>query len=771
MKLVEASRLVLRGETDERAYEIDLCEVGPDRFVVNFRYGPQGSVLREGSRTPVPVSESEARRVFERLVASRRGKGYVDVDVDAGTGGVASEPATDPALPPSSRDEVLRRYLDDPTDAWTDLDGVIVRVGELRVRGCTERLVDLLVGASARRAYNVVRALLRCGDESAVPALRSVLESERPAHIRNLAAHAIVVLAAPDVRARFVAEQTELVPPRFLDALARPSVNAERLAADLGDQPRVLEKLYLVHQPAHRSGLLALLRGLSVHPPLWQAIRGIYRAAEARNDGDVFGILVHTISRGWAAGWQATGFRHATRAHFVRRSWRTLFRLATAGVHGDYAALATGVLLAVDDADASERNRRFRPGGTSLGMPFPKLWAFNSILYRNSPDHRSSHRGLTWWLGQGVPFDHVPTERVEAWPEAWNAHPERLVELLSRSRCAPVHVFAARALRALPAAWSDIELEPLTEMLGAPYPATGDLCVEIATARYTPADPDLALVAALVASPHEPARGLAQGWIRERSAPFLIEPSFLLGLVLSDWSDTRAAALEVLTGGAVTAAVASEVVHGVLGWAESEAAADEDVLAILRDASVVLQASFPAETRAVPVERITGLVTRPHEGVAELGARLLLGHATPPSELPDALLVALLTSPFESVRGVGLRLCQALDVSVLVERFRVLCDLLTHPLTDVRDGARPLVAKLVASDSAVADRLVRALLPALVIPGPDGMHDSVVALFRDELAGASGRLDRESVLRLVAASESVVQALGGDLLVHLDPST
>ncbi|MEM6927954.1 MAG: HEAT repeat domain-containing protein [Myxococcota bacterium] len=443
MKLVEASRLVLRGESDERAYEIDLCEVGPDRFVVNFRYGPQGSVLREGSRTPVPVSETEARRVYERLVASRQAKGYVDADAV----GPEAVPETEPSPPPSSRDEVLRRYLDDPSDAWTDLDGIVVRIGELRVGGCTERLVDLLVGASPRRAYNVVRALLRCGDESAVPALRSVLESAHPAHVRNLAAHAIVALATPEARARFVAEQTELVPPRFLDALAQPAIDTERLAADLSDQPRVLERLYLVHQPAHRAGLVTLLRGLSVHPPLWQAIRGVYRAAEARNDGEVFGILVSAISRSWHA--YPAGLWPATRAHFVRRSWRTLFRLGTAGAFGDYVALATGVLLAVDDSDVQPPDRR---GSTSHDLPFRRLWAFNNILYRASPDHASNRRALTFWRKPGAPSDSMPAERAEAWPEAWNTHPEQLVELLARSGCAPVHVFAARALRELPAA-------------------------------------------------------------------------------------------------------------------------------------------------------------------------------------------------------------------------------------------------------------------------------------------------------------------------------
>jgi bifunctional non-homologous end joining protein LigD len=45
-------------------------------FVVNFGYGRRGGTLNTGTKTPVPVTEAEATKVFEKLVASKVAKGY-----------------------------------------------------------------------------------------------------------------------------------------------------------------------------------------------------------------------------------------------------------------------------------------------------------------------------------------------------------------------------------------------------------------------------------------------------------------------------------------------------------------------------------------------------------------------------------------------------------------------------------------------------------------------------------------------------------------------
>ena len=61
MKLVKTIALEFREGKSDKVYEVDLCEVGPDRFVVNFRYGRRGAKLQGGSKTAVPVARDEGR--------------------------------------------------------------------------------------------------------------------------------------------------------------------------------------------------------------------------------------------------------------------------------------------------------------------------------------------------------------------------------------------------------------------------------------------------------------------------------------------------------------------------------------------------------------------------------------------------------------------------------------------------------------------------------------------------------------------------------------
>jgi hypothetical protein len=68
MKLIKQTRLVFVEGKSDKVYEVDLCEVGANQFVVNFRYGKRGAALKDGSKTVAPVKRDEADRVFAKLV-------------------------------------------------------------------------------------------------------------------------------------------------------------------------------------------------------------------------------------------------------------------------------------------------------------------------------------------------------------------------------------------------------------------------------------------------------------------------------------------------------------------------------------------------------------------------------------------------------------------------------------------------------------------------------------------------------------------------------
>src|SRR5690348_17057220 len=101
MRVVRSSRLELREGPGDEVWELDLCEVGPDRFVVQLRYGPRGALLEEGTGTELPVARDEAERVFDRLEREKLSRGYTR------STGAAPPPAARPAAE-DPRDRLLR---------------------------------------------------------------------------------------------------------------------------------------------------------------------------------------------------------------------------------------------------------------------------------------------------------------------------------------------------------------------------------------------------------------------------------------------------------------------------------------------------------------------------------------------------------------------------------------------------------------------------------------------------------------------------------------
>ena len=90
MKLVRQLKLTLRRGIADQVYEIDLCQVGPDLYVVNFRYGRRGTALKEGTKTSRATNLQAAEAAFEALAAEQRAKGFAEP-------GAATAPAPQPS--------------------------------------------------------------------------------------------------------------------------------------------------------------------------------------------------------------------------------------------------------------------------------------------------------------------------------------------------------------------------------------------------------------------------------------------------------------------------------------------------------------------------------------------------------------------------------------------------------------------------------------------------------------------------------------------------
>jgi predicted DNA-binding WGR domain protein len=324
MQLIQRTTLLFQDDGSDKVYEVDLVQTATDAagnalYVVNFRYGKRGKSMREGSETSSAVPETEARRVFDKLVASKTKKGYVDVSgQDVATLEPGTHSATPPAKPkreidPEARKQAIlarlqaeirgerpaaTKYKKTKKDRtpWP-IDRVIWRAGELGITEAAPLLMQLLTPNDPMRRYCVIWAVGNCGDASVVTPLEQIYRSDRePEHICNIALEAIFKLSASH-KDRIQSEILASLPAALRNPIEREDPEALATALqqifDRGNAAEfeVLARLHQIDNATTRPVLLEVLRTAPLEPSYFQRIRYIFKAAEYRYDAEVFGLL------------------------------------------------------------------------------------------------------------------------------------------------------------------------------------------------------------------------------------------------------------------------------------------------------------------------------------------------------------------------------------------------------------------------------------------------------------------------------------------------
>ena len=750
MRLIKQTNLVFQEGRSDKIYEVDLCEVGQDRYVVNFRYGRRGTNLKEGAKTATAVLLIEAEKIFASLVAEKSRKGYREAsnptaDMQSGKRPRAAKPTDEDAR----KQVVLKRLADERSsnifskkEIWS-LDRAIWRAGELKIKEAAPFLLKFLGSGKPLRDYCICWALGFCGDEKAIPALTKLYQqAATPDMVRRIACEALLKLSDEKSKAEFRDDLINALPEE-LSYLARKG-SAEEVEKALNeylqsDEPSrfaVLEKLYLIDNENTRPPLLHLLRNAPMKPNYFQRIRHIFKAAEYRRDAEVFGVIAYRFEKSRALfsshqgldkdsrypTWIYTGgglyttenyiqngrkeiqsqtsrigYGSRTRSYLRNRVWRTLRRLGEIG-DIDFVKMAVGVLLPFSDADAQpvKESYVFEPGKgdfvKSYWDAFAGYWTLNNILYKNSPRYYLKRNSLAWRCKPPYkPGNPAPARREEAFPQLWEKRPEGLLHLLAESSCKPVIEFAAKALNACQEFCASLDSYTIAMILERPYEACASLGFRLAQTRYKPASPDQVLALALANCALDTARSEAHRWIQDGREYFIRDKDFLAALVFSDKADTRAFARNLLFSYAFSDveanAIAIKLIRELITLPSTKTVVAGDV------AETILK-SFLPQLRFIEIEVISALLAHPLLEVQELGGNILLHHQTSVRDLPESIINSLIASPFAQLRGIGIKLFGKLDDETLLKRVGVIATFATHELEDIRNAIRPVIHRL-----------------------------------------------------------------------------
>ena len=813
MELVQRVTLHYQEGNSDKVYEVDLCQLSENKYLVNFRYGRRGKSLKEGSKTAQAVTLTKAEKIFNKLVADKKKKGYREVgEVTTATPTESKDNQENIAIISNDprHQAIINRLAQQNDENWS-LDRVIWRAGELKIREVVPLLVKLIGTGEPLRNYCIAWALGKCGDRSAVSSIKSLLNSKsHPEHVNRIAWEALYQLSddknRQEMRSQKISELPANLKELATNGTAKNFQDALQEYLDTEDYKKfkVLDTLYQIDNEYVRPALLTIVQEAPLKPNYFKQLRHIFKMAEYRCDGEAFGILAHRFElqpgtfknhRKWkydqkqrryvptkeryhTPKLKKTDAKRAysvqTREYLRRRVWRTL---KTLGEESDpnYVNLATGILLQYSDADAerpkASSGTRYRYNRATRRYDsfrydsrydkYATRITLNHILYENSPRYQSHPQA---WSCQGSykPGDPIPKVREEAFPELWNSQPEALLKLLLESHCLPVHEFAVRAIQEHNEFCDRLDIPTLIQLLGTAYEITVEWAFNLVSDRYNPQAPDSELVLAVTNCISSRAREQAYQWIESQREYFLESSDFMAELITSSQADTRTFARKLLSSSILNESTAQVLIARIIA---ALLALDETQAEMAEEVSETLLISFTPQLRTLGFNIILDLLAHPLPEVQVLGARILLNHETPATELPPDLIESLLSSPHDSVRSVGIRIFGQLpDERLMSDRILIIA-MAVNASGDIRHAIRPVIRRLAESQPEFAQELAIDFVDLLTEPErQEGVHKDLFDLLCQEIPSWMTSIATEKIMALIRAKSPVAQELGGIVL-------
>jgi predicted DNA-binding WGR domain protein len=422
MKLIRQITLYFKKGNSDKVYEIDLCESGENKFVVNFRYGKRGSVLKDGSKTILPVDREKAESIYNELMESKLKKGYSkSLDDFADEGQPAPSMSADPNLeaPRSSnpkhqailnyiafflqklKDNTYTEYIKPtkdkgskatPKKKWS-IERAVWRAGELKIKEAEPLLLECIGRGSEMLDYCAVWSLGFCtvDKQSVIKKLLDVYDKPQSSEkVKRITTEALLKIFDDKQREDFRSNLMEAIPSELrqtMETSPKDFPNEVKQYMKLADykQADILYALYLIDTPLTRKAVIETIKTAKMRPNYFKQIRHIFKASEYRRDGEIFGLIAYRFSKSRAMFnsdayypfllqrdftpyneikhvMEEPDSKYAyssdTRYYFRRRVCRTLRKLGEAN-DPDYVKMASGVLVPFTDEDGGQPRKSF----------------------------------------------------------------------------------------------------------------------------------------------------------------------------------------------------------------------------------------------------------------------------------------------------------------------------------------------------------------------------------------------------------------------------
>ncbi len=822
MKLVKQTRLKFQDSKSDKVYEVDLCDAGNGKYLVNFRYGRRGANLKEGTKTEEPVTLEKAEKLFDSLVNSKTKKGYKDANVSS-----PKIALTEIGGSMDDREKSILNHLklavENPAEQkkknW-NINRVIWRAGELKIKSAVPYLYRLHDKGNDLHTYSAIWAMGRCGaGKEAADILNHYRNGNSPEQIKRISTAVLLDISSGSEKNKLVDSILLQLPTALREKIQDNNFPVFKNILNEFVNVRQTKKfdflvdIYLLSSvyPQIQKPLVEIIKNLSFQPPYFKSIRSIFKLAEYRGDGQMFGTLAYrfekqnpmfhksTYSSGvWAAGgWiknvaaelkkpnSKIAYSNKTKSYFNRRIWRWLNKLAEEK-DVDYVKTATGILLSYSQKDYkrptkdvrwnySKKSRRYHKKTTNYDS-FSDSLLLNYILYANSKRYRFDQHKKNWiCVDPFKPGMPAPKEREEACPELWDKMPKAYIHLLAESELNKIHEFA------LPRLQDHKEYKSLTKRIGSDliirfiekeYNPTAKWGLKLAKGKYDRENPDRKLTLAMIGSNLEAARQLAKKWIAENHAFYFSDTDFILSMTVHKFKDIRdwmKKDMPVITKNLTPSQKQVLVGRIVSHMMNMDGNKNNNELA--KEYAENLLLNFSETTQNIGFDIIRDLLKHPLEENKKFAGELTLRHSIPAEKLPQDVFNSFLNSKHDYLREVGIKLFGQFSDNTLLGRQDELIKYATSKLDDVRKAVKPVIKKLAQKHPSFAEDCVNKFVPVLLRKETyEGVHEDVYGLLTQELEKHLSVIERKKIFRLLNSEHNKAQELGTVLVDKYIPA-
>lgn len=693
------------------------------------------------------------------------------------------------------------------------LSRLLWRIGEFRIQEAMPYLVEMRIGNNPLFNYCFAWAIGRCGDSAGLPKLAEMGAQSKDYPFLKEFLREAKMACLNDVARKEIASEIFQNQSSFVKVAVRNESVNELLQFfdDLFEKSKtaneIMAYLYLIsdHYPIIRKSLLEWVK----QAPLkgggyFRTFRQFFKAAEFREDAEMYGLLAHRIQKGrpifdnaeWGAAsidgkWvyasdevkkkdSRMGFSKKTKNYLEHRAWRVLNRKAEVG-DPSYVKMATGILLAYTDADMEtprskdywnyfrDANGQWQNEKTVLHYsPLTRYWTLNNILYKNSPRYEINNGKNKWLYKSGqTPESTKPNVREEAYPELWNKMPQGILHLLAESESSFVQEFAVKAAKDNHIKILDlININFVKVLLQKKYEETVRFGLSLAKQIYKATKPDIELINILLNVKTLEARLQGIAWVDEQRNYFLNETDFVVGLLFNSFENVNVWTNELLSGATFSEEksqiIIARAIALIMSFDENTTAEEQQKILI---AGNFLTTHFQKTLSTTSLDLLNDLFNHPLVEVQVFGAKILLNHEAKVEDLPEDLLLGLINGTSPEMREVGVQLFGKLPTEKLLERKVLLQALSISKYPEVRKSSQPIIIDLAKKHREFGDEFVILLTPSFLKKEEnEGRDQDVLELLTIHLKDHLDKIPLGDTLNLLYSPRKAAHVLGNHLL-------